>query len=208
MGVGQFRHLTPARRALDKSFFYKEGLIDLLHSAGILPHCCSNGADAHGSALKLVDDGRQYLVVNLVQAVAVDVERLQGHTGYADVDGAVALHLSKVAHTAQQSVGDTRRAATAAGNLSGCFLIDGEAQDGGRTDDDALQRLAVVVLQMQVDAEARSQRCRQKAAARSGAYQRERRQVYLNAARRRTFVKHDVYPVVLHRRIKILLHHR
>jgi hypothetical protein len=71
-----------------------------------------------------------------------------------------------------------------------------------------LQRLGVVVLQVQVDAEAGAERSGEQAAARGGTYQRERVQVYLDGARRGPFVDHDVDAVVFHGRVEVFLHDR
>ena len=60
---------------------------------------------------------------------------------------------------------------------------------------------------MQVDAETGTEGSGKQAAARSGTHQREGIQIELYAARRRAFVYHDVYPVVLHGGIKIFLHY-
>ena len=62
-------------------------------------------------------------------------------------------------------------------------------------------------LQMQVDAETGTEGSGKQTAARSGTHQSKGIQVELYAACRRAFVYHDVYPVVLHGGIKILLHY-
>ena len=81
MLVRQLRHLAPTGRALDEALLDEERLVDFLYRAGVLAQGGGDGGQAHGTALKLVDDGGQQFVVYLVQAVAVDVQCLQGIGG-------------------------------------------------------------------------------------------------------------------------------
>ena len=60
---------------------------------------------------------------------------------------------------------------------------------------------------MQVDTETGTQRSCQQTATRGSSHQRERIQINLYASGRRAFVYHDVYAVVLHGRVQILLHY-
>ena len=60
MLVGQIRNLTAARSTLQEALLYQERLIDILNGAGIFTQCSSNCADAHRTALELVNDGGQY----------------------------------------------------------------------------------------------------------------------------------------------------
>ena len=127
--------------------------------------------------------------------------------GNIQVDTSVSLYLGEVAHTAQQSVGDTGRSARAAGNLHGGILVDGNLQDGCRAQDNLLQRVGLVVLQVHVDAETGTQGGRQHTAPRCGTDEREGIQVNLYAPCRRTFVDHDVDAIVFHGGVEIFFHH-
>ena len=111
MDVCRLRHLSATRCAFEEALLDEERLIHLLQRAGVLADGRGDGSEAHGAALELVDDGGENFVVNLVQSVAVDVERLEGIAGNLHVDASVALDLCEVAHAAQQGVGDTRCAA-------------------------------------------------------------------------------------------------
>ena len=206
MLIRQIRHLAATGRALDEALLDEEGFIDLLDGAGVFANGGGDGGDAHRAALELIDDGQQDLAVDEVEAVAVDVQRLQGIARYLQVDAPVALDLCKVAHTAQQGVGNTWRATRATRYLGGRVGIDGLSEDACRAQDDALQRLGIVVFQMQVDTEASAQGCREQARARRGTHERERIQIYLYRARAGAAVNHDVDAVVLHRRVEVLLH--
>ena len=89
-------------RALDKTFLDEERLIHFLDGAGILVESCCKSRQSHRAATKLVDDGGEQLVVNLIETISVDIKSLEGISGYVGVDLAVAFHLGEVAHAAQQ----------------------------------------------------------------------------------------------------------
>ena len=72
--------------------------------------------------------------------------------------------------------------------------------------EDGRERLRIVILQVQVDAEAGTQRCREQAAARGGADKGEGVEVNLYGACCRSAVDEDVYLIVLHGRVEIFLH--
>ena len=206
MSIGQLCHLAASGGTFDEALLDEERFIDLLHRTAVLANGCGDGVDAHWAATELIDDGEQDLIVYLVQTVAVDVQRLECHPCDTQVDASVALHLGKITHTAQQGIGDTRRAAAAAGYLAGGLYIYGEPQDAGTAGDDLLQRGGIVVFQVQVDAEAGTERCRKQSAARGGSDEGEGVQVDLNTASRGPLVYHDVDAIVLHGRVEILLH--
>ena len=203
--VGQLGDLAATGRALEEALLDEEGLVHLFQRAGVLADGCGDGAEAYGSATKLVDDGAEDLVVNLVEAVAVDVECFEGIACYLHVDGAGALDLCEVAHAAQQGVGDTGGATAAAGNLGGRLMVARHAEDVGRAGDDAGEDVGVVVLEVHVDAEAGAERCGEHAAARGGADEREGVEVDLYAACRGSLVDHDVDAVVLHGGVQVFL---
>ena len=72
--------------------------------------------------------------------------------------------------------------------------------------DDPRERRRVVILQVHVDAEARSERPREQSAARRGADEREGCEVDLYRARAGPLVDQDVDAIILHRRVEVLLH--
>ena len=205
--VCEFRHHSSARRALDEAFHDEIRLIDLLHRAGVLTDCRGDGGDAHRTALELVDNSEQDLVVYLVQTVLVDVERRQGDVGDLGVNPSRPSHLSEVSHSPEQSVGNTWRSARASRNLYRGIIVDRHPEDARRTLDDTLQRLRIIIFQMQVDAETCAQRRREQSASGRGTHQRKGVQVYLYGACRRTLVYHYVDAVVLHGGIQIFFHH-
>src|SRR5690554_1613153 len=107
MEVSQVGSLPSAGCAFDKSLLDKERLIDLFNGSGIIAHSCGNGGDTHGTAVELIDDGEQYLVVNLIKPVPVNVECFERVGGDLFIYLPVSLHLCEVTHTAQQCIGDT-----------------------------------------------------------------------------------------------------
>ena len=111
MLVGKRGDDTSAWRALYEALHDEVRLIHLLHGACILADGGGDGRHANRTAAKLVDDGKQDLVVDLVETILVDVERTERYVGYLGVYASAALDLGEVAHATQQSVGDTRRAA-------------------------------------------------------------------------------------------------
>ena len=111
MLIGQIRHLAATGCAFDEALLDEEGFIDLFDSTRVFADGRSDGGDAYGAALELIDDGQEDLAVDEVEAVAVDVQGLEGILGDFEVDAAVAFDLCEVAHTAQQGIGDTWRAA-------------------------------------------------------------------------------------------------
>ena len=208
MGVGQFRDLASARSAPNETFFDQERFIHFLHRAGVLADRRGDGRDAHRTALKLIDDGGENFVVDLVEPETVDVEGFEGKASNGHIDAAVAFHLRKVAHAAQQGIGDTRRAARTSRHFGRRLRIHGHTQNVCRSLHDVAKCGGVVVFQVEVDAETRTKRCGEQTAARGGTHQREGVEVDLNGARRRPFVDHDVDPIVLHCRIQVFFHHR
>ena len=111
MLIGEGCDHASALRSLDESLHDEIRLVHFLDGAGVLADGGGYSADAYRTSAELVDDGQEYLVVNLVEAILVDVERRERQPCYVAVDAYVALHLRKVAHTAQQGVGYTGRSA-------------------------------------------------------------------------------------------------
>ncbi len=73
MFVGQLCDLAAAGSALYKSFLYKIRLIHLFYSAGVFAECCRYGGETDGTAAEFADYRVEYLVVDFIKAVAVDI---------------------------------------------------------------------------------------------------------------------------------------
>ena len=76
MLVSQFCCHTSAWRSLDESFHNKIRFVNLFQRSCIFADSCCNGGNADRTSTKLVDNGQKNLVVYLVKAVFVDVQRL------------------------------------------------------------------------------------------------------------------------------------
>src|SRR5208337_5439399 len=104
---------SSARRAVQKSDLDEERLIDFLDGVSLLRQRRCQRVHPHWPALVLLDDAEQQLAVNLVEAVAIDLEHLQRRLRRRFVDLAYALHLGVVTYPAQQPVGNARCAPAA-----------------------------------------------------------------------------------------------
>ena len=100
VSVSQRSDLAAARCPLDEALLYQEGLVDLLYRAGILAQRGGYRGEAHRAAVEFVDDGQQYLIVDLVESVAVDVECFESMAGDFEGDISVALGHGEVSFTA------------------------------------------------------------------------------------------------------------
>ena len=68
---------TSTRSSFNETFHDKEWFINLLHRTRILTDSSSNGGDADRSAMELINDCKQNLVVYLIQTIFIYVQRLQ-----------------------------------------------------------------------------------------------------------------------------------
>ena len=170
MSVGKFCHFTSTWRTFDETLLNEERFIDLFHRTRVFTNSSGNGAQTNRSALELVDDGGEYLVVNLVKTKLVNVQRFERHVSNWQVNGAVALHLCKVTHTPQQRIGNTGSATTTPCYLACCIEIAWNAQQLGRTENDFGQHIGIIIFKMQVNAETGTERCCQESATSGGTY--------------------------------------
>ena len=129
MFVRQLRSDTPARRAVQKADLDQERFVDFFDRVLFLGQGCSQRVHAHRAALIFLDDGQQQLAVHFVEAVTIDLQHLQRGLGGRQIDLSRAPYLGIVTHTAQQTVGDTRSAAGAAGNFERSGIVDLDCQE-------------------------------------------------------------------------------
>ena len=78
------------------------------------------------AAVEAFDQRHHQLAIHQIETVGVDVEHLQRGSGDHRADHAGAPHFGVIAHPAQQSIGDARRAPRATGDLVGTFFLDDE----------------------------------------------------------------------------------
>lgn len=86
MCKGKVRSLPATGRAVDEPFLYKIRFIYLLNRTRVLPYCCSDGSETHRTALELVNNGIQYLVVNGIETALVDIQSIEGIGSYFRID--------------------------------------------------------------------------------------------------------------------------
>ena len=101
MFISQFRHLSSPRCTLQESFLDQERFIYFFQCSRIFPQCRSNGSQSHRPTFELVYNGTEQLVINLIQAIPVYIQRLQREASDRLIDISVPLHLSEITHTAQ-----------------------------------------------------------------------------------------------------------
>ncbi len=70
-----------------------------------------------GPPLKVFDDHVEDAVIHFIQSVFIHTQCFQAELRDLHIYHTIAHHLRKVAHTAQQPIGNTRRATGAAGNF-------------------------------------------------------------------------------------------
>src|SRR5262249_54063127 len=118
------------------------------------------------------------------------------------------FNLRVVAHAPQQTVGNARRSTRTARDFAGAAPVYFHIEQLRRTLHNASELFRRVKFEPRHDPEAVTQRVRQHTRARSGAYQRERRQVELDRPRRGPLPYHDVDLEILKRGIEDLFHYR
>ena len=100
MLISQFGHYPAARRTFQESFFDQKRLIHFFQCTGIFTQRRGDGGQSHRAAFKLIYNRTEYLIIYLVQSVAIDVQCLKRIAGYLDGDTSGAFYLGKIAHAA------------------------------------------------------------------------------------------------------------
>ena len=139
MFVGKCRHFAPPRCTFEESLLNEEWFINLFECTRVFAQCRSDSSQADRAAMKLLNQERKYLIVDLIKSVTVDMQSFQGITrdGFVNLTG--TFYLSKVPYTSQQSVGNTGRTATSACDLSGSIHSTTDVQDVGAAKDNLCQ---------------------------------------------------------------------
>jgi len=114
---------------LQESLLDEKRLEHVLDGVAFLADSRRQIVDADRTATELVEDALQKLAVHDVETRAVDIEHLQGGIGDGARDMSRGANLGKIAHPTQKPVGDTRRAARAAGNLMRAGVVCERSND-------------------------------------------------------------------------------
>ena len=109
MLVSQLGDFTPTRRTLQETFLYHARIVHFFHRTRVFAESRGNGGQTNRPTIALIDNGRKNLVVDFIQAIAVDVQSFEGIASNLHINATVAFHLGKVADTTKQGIGDTRR---------------------------------------------------------------------------------------------------
>ena len=85
MLIRQFRHFTTTGSTLQETFLYQERFIDFFHRTGVFTQSRGDGGQAYRTAIELIDNTGQYLGVDFIQAISLDIHlpilRLGGLSG-------------------------------------------------------------------------------------------------------------------------------
>src|SRR5215813_4895215 len=103
---------------------HEEGLVDLLDGVRIFADRRADRVQADRTTIELLDDRLENACIHVVEAEHVHVEQLERLVGDWLRDDALVLHLSEVAYTSQQTVGNARRSACAPSNLRCAVAVD------------------------------------------------------------------------------------
>ena len=91
MLVSKIGNFSSARCTNDKSLLDQERFIDLFQCLGILGNGSGKGGDTHRTALELINDRKEDLIVHFVQAVSIYIEGFEGKAGDFYVNLTIAI---------------------------------------------------------------------------------------------------------------------
>src|SRR5207302_8541761 len=120
---------APARRAVDHADLHEIGLVHFFDGVFLFGERRGKRAEANRAAAVLVEQRQHQVAVHFVEAIFIHAEHLQRFLGHGARDAACGAHFREVARTAQQPVGDTRRAPAAARDFFSAAFVDLYAQD-------------------------------------------------------------------------------
>ena len=105
----QGRHAT-AWGALQKALLNQKRFDHIFDGVALFTNAGGNVVQPHRATIKTMDDRFKQFAVHQVKALRVHIQHGQGSVGHGFADQAIGFHLGVVAHAAQQTVGDARRA--------------------------------------------------------------------------------------------------
>src|SRR5579884_788619 len=143
--------------AIQEANLDQKRLVDFFYRFGFFCQSGRQRVHADGATLILLDNGEQQLAVNLVEAVLVHFEHLEGGFRCGQVDFAGTPHLGVIPDPAEQPIRNAWRSAGAAGKLRRSRVINLDTQNLRRALQNDLEILDRVKLQPQHDSKARAQ---------------------------------------------------
>jgi len=106
MPICALRDDTAARCAHDEALLNQERLEHVFDRVAFFADCGCKRVEADRAAAELLQNGQQQPPVHRIEPFAIDVQHIERAGSHLRGDAAVAAHLGKVAHTAQQPVRD------------------------------------------------------------------------------------------------------
>ena len=126
MQVRGARRHAAARGAHQEALLDQKRLGDVLERAAFLAERCRQAVDPDRAAVEALDDGGEELAVEVVEALTVYLEQIERCICNRLLDAAIGAHLGVVAHAAQQSIRDPRRAARALRDAARAAGVDAD----------------------------------------------------------------------------------
>ena len=96
--VGQRGHHSASWSALNKALHDKEWLVNVLYRTRVFADGCGDSGYTYRATAELIYYGKQYLIVDFIQSVRIDVQCTSRQLRDVVGDGAVAFHLCEVAN--------------------------------------------------------------------------------------------------------------
>ena len=120
MFISQFSYFTSARSTLQEAFFYQERFVHLFYGSGILAQSRSNSSKPYRTALELINNGTEYLIVDFIEPVLIYIQRFKSVIRNLGINAPRTFHLCKISHATQQCIRNTRRSTTTGSDLRRC----------------------------------------------------------------------------------------
>ena len=191
---------------VDKAFFDEIGLVYILNGTRILADGRRQGVQSHRAAHEFLNHGHQNPPVNLIEAVAVHLQKIQRKVRDLLGDLPVVFDLGEITDPLEKPVGQTRRSPGTSRQLHGAQRVNLHAQHVRGTLHDGLQLLVRIEFQMMHHAEAIPQRRGQQSRPCRRANQRKMRQIQPDGPGRSALANHNIDGEILHGRVQHLLH--
>ncbi len=194
------------RRTVEETKLQQIRLYDIHDGLGLLADGRRNRVQPHRAAVIFFDNGFQHATIDLVQAQRIDLQQVQRAGSDFPRYDALAAHLGKIAHTAQETQGNTRRTACPPSYLGDTVRFGFYLKHGRCPLHDGLHGCLVIVVQAVDHPETGPQGRGHQRQAGGRADNGKTRQLEPDRAGRRPLPDDDVQREILHRRVKHFFH--
>ena len=148
MAIGRLVGLASRFGAADEALLQKIRLHHIHQRVNFLVEGGGEGFNTDGAAAVDTDNCAEEAPVEVVQPRVVHALELQRFTGNFRRDVTLGFDLGKIAHAAQEAIGDAGRSSCPPRNLGCPTFIDLGPQDAGRTQNDLSKFVGRVELQV------------------------------------------------------------